>query len=449
MKRKLGELLIEAGAATSEDVEIALADQSAGEPSRLGDLLLSTGRITPTALARALADQTGLPFADLSYVAPEASCLIPLEFQRAHRLVPFRLDRDEGATRVHVALADPTLTDVVDELRAQLKREVVVYVAPIDDIESVHAALAGEAADGPVVVGEALEDEIFVPPDPDVTTELAFPPPQPAQEEAAAGPEPLAADGVGPASVTEEELFGSLDLGAPSDVAPLSTDLADEIGRHDLSPPAPDFSVFSALSAPFGHSVAAPLSLLRLEDPLLAAPQPALDLEPLLDAEVVVSAEPELSPVAVAPPRIPSFAIPPDVPIEPRSSPFEPLRRPATLGRISLKRVAVSRAGMAVEVPPRATLPHVIVLPPPPEPVLADVQPAELQLPDWMSSPIDAIPTRVLLEPGALSERFRALLAQVESGDLPTGPVLASMLRLLVERRVIDADRVADALEKL
>ena len=440
MKRKLGELLIEAGAATSEDVEIALADQSAGEPSRLGDLLLSTGRITPTALARALADQTGLPFADLSYVAPEASCLIPLEFQRAHRLVPFRLDRDEGATRVHVALADPTLTDVVDELRAQLKREVVVYVAPIDDIESVHAALAGEAADGPVVMGEALEGEIFVPPDPDVTTELAFPPPLTAHEDAATVPEPVAAEGAGPASVTEEELFGSLDLGGPSDVAPLSTDLADEIGRHDLSPSTPDSSVFSALSAPLGHSVAANL---------LAAPQAALDLEPLLDSEVVVSAEPEPPPLAVAPPRIPSFAIPPEVPIEPRSSPFEPLRRPATLGRISLKRVAVNRAGMEVDVPSKPTLPNVIIVPPLPDPVLADVQPSELQLPDWMSSPIDSISPQTLSEPEPFSEKLSALLARVESGDLPTGLALASMLRLLVERRVIDADRVADVLEKL
>lgn len=557
MKRKLGELLIEAGAVTSEDVENALADQSAGEPSRLGDLLLSTGKITPAALAKALAVQHALPFADLSYVAPEASALIPLEFQRAHRIVPFRLDRDGGATRVHVALADPTLIDVVDELRSQLKREVIVHVAPIDDIENVHSALAGEGAGEPVVMGEVLEEEeVFMTPElapePEVTAEAAlpYPPPldlfspppavdQPGEEfvfpeppppAASSGPtadelfgQQLASDSFSfedgpveevalevdvtrpnevffpqppsavafdepapppipspapsgpPASVTEEELFGSLDLGGPAEVAPLSTDLADEIGRHDVAPPAQDYSGFSALAAPLGDptgdrfgarsSPPAPIPPEPVEivpeAPLTAAPVLEPEVEaPLLDAEILdvpkivaaplVPPEPPQKLLGAEPPRIPSFAIPPDVPVEPRRSPVEPLRRPATLGRIALKRVAVNREGVAVSVP---AAPPAVIVPPPPAPAPApEPRNADLELPEWMRSTSDAPPVIPLLpaaDPGAVSAKLVALLARVESGDLPNGPVLASLLRLLVERRVLDDAAVAVALEKL
>ncbi len=158
MKRKLGELLVEAGAVSREDVDAALAEQSAGEPSRLGDLLLAAGKVTPAALAQALAAQHGLPFTDLAYVAPEASDLIPLEFQRAHKVVPFRLDEEGGVKRAHVAIADPTLQEVVDELRTHLRVSVVVHVASLEDVESVHAALSGEALPGTVLEGGVIDD---------------------------------------------------------------------------------------------------------------------------------------------------------------------------------------------------------------------------------------------------------------------------------------------------
>ena len=548
MKRKLGELLIEAGAVASEDVEAALADQSAGEPSRLGDLLLSTGKITPAALARALAMQHDLAFADLSYVAPEASGLIPLEFQRAHRLVPFRLDRDGGATRVHIAIADPTLSDVVDELRSQLKREVIVHVAAIDDIENVHAALAGEAGE-PVVMGEVLDEEVFMSPEPAVTSEVLFEEPpsgefpfpaappadffgEPAADAAEQSAPPFipspvegresrdpdvfehartvetpvvdlfafpddpasgppgpfefpaapAPDAAAPAHVTEEELFGSLDLAPSAEVsAPLSTDLADEIGRHDLAPPQQDYVGFSALSAPLGDpgadrfgaraSMPDPVPpdpvALEPEAPLTAEPGPLLDaeVEPMLEGEPFDAPIPaplsspilDLGPktnestqkfagnlVSPEAPRIPSFAIPPEVPVEPRRSPVEPLRRPATLGRIALKRVAVNREGVAVAMPPEVKAPA-------PEPIVAAAAP-ELELPEWMRTSSDPSPVIPLLptpEPGELSAMLVALLSRVETGDLPAGPTLAALVRLLVERRVLDDAATAAALEKL
>ncbi len=572
MKRKLGELLIEAGAATSEDVDLALSDQSAGEPSRLGDMLLSTAKVTATALAHALAIQYHLPYASLSYVDPEASQLIPLEFQRSHKLVLFRLDRDGGATRVHVALADPTLVDVVDELRAQLNREVIVHIASVDHIESVHADLSGESLEEPVVMGEALDEEVM-PVDPGITAERSLaeghsndflfpvdaavaptrtpsllfdgfkvPPPapgdgevdwfaveSPAVEEAelpsidgfaggspepqplgiaeqasanaaktdwgdaaeasvelepfdfsaepppavepsppvgspteasdlfdysggvamdpgpmvATAPEPIRSPvpayglNSGSASVTAEELFGSLDLGLSSEEAPLSTDLADEIGRHD-SVPEQKFTGFEALSAPLGELGAdrfsAQTASPSLEPLPITGEHAALvdaDTAPLLEADIDVG-EPAVSP---EPPPIPSFAISPEVPVEPHRS-LEPLRRPSTLGRIALKRVAVNREGGVVAVAGAPVTPQ-------PLPVVEDSAPAELALPAWMQA------LEKTVETDTLTPQLIELLARVESGGLPAGTVVAALLRLLVQRGVIDDAALTAALEKL
>lgn len=154
----MGELLVEARAASQADVDAALADQSAGEPSRLGEILLAQGKLTPLALAQGLAVQLSLPFTDLAYVAPEASDLVPLEFQRAHKIVPFRVDEENGVRRVHVAVADPTLQDVIDELRAQLKSPVVVHVASVEDVEAVHSALGGDVVAGALIEGSIIDD---------------------------------------------------------------------------------------------------------------------------------------------------------------------------------------------------------------------------------------------------------------------------------------------------
>jgi hypothetical protein len=440
MKRKLGELLIESGAVSAADVDAVLDDQSAGEPSRLGDVLLSTGRCTPDQLAHALALQHGLSFTDLSDVAPEASGLIPLEFQRAHRLVPFRVERDHGAVRVHVAVADPTITDVVDELRAQLKREVVVHIAPIDDIENVHSALAGESAEA-VVMGTALTE-----------------------------------DGLG---VTAEELFGSLDLEpTPPETKPLSTDLADEIGRHDAAPPQQGAAGFSALAAPIEELPlkAEPLSLqpepevldaVIEPEPLLLEPErpllePLPGAEPLLDGELIaepqlqvvpaplVSPTPELptgvgeetpkfgAPLNV-PARIPSFAIPPEAPVEPPAA----KARPAALGRIALKRIAVTRAGTPVDLPSAKPVIAEAPLPLPPP------RPSEPELPDWMREGAAARPAASEAVPESVSIELAGLMLRLEMGDLPSGKVLAALFRLLVKRGVIEDSAAVAALEKL
>lgn len=141
-KKKLGEILLASGMVTTSDIDEALSDQSAGDAARLGDLLIAMGRLTPFQLAKALSEQHGLPYMGLPAIPPRVMSTIELSYQKTHRLVPFRVEADT----VSIAMADPSNTDAVDELRYLLNRRIVVAIAPGDEIDSVHAAYANAPA---------------------------------------------------------------------------------------------------------------------------------------------------------------------------------------------------------------------------------------------------------------------------------------------------------------
>jgi Type II secretion system (T2SS), protein E, N-terminal domain len=144
MAKRLGELLIEAGAITPADLEGALAAQASGDPERVGEILVARGRLDPTTLARALSHQSGLPFIELEAVPAEVSDLLPLDLQVQNRLTPFEVDRTAGHQVLHVAIADPGAVSVIEDLSMQLGMAVKVYVASSDQIEATHAAYQGQ-----------------------------------------------------------------------------------------------------------------------------------------------------------------------------------------------------------------------------------------------------------------------------------------------------------------
>jgi hypothetical protein len=164
MRKKLGEILIASGAVTQADLDLALGDQTAGEPARLGDLLVSLGRITPTQLAKALSQQHAIPFIQLPPVPPDVLRAVPIEFQQAHRFVPFRVTGDA----ISIAMADPSNADAIEELRSSLNKRVNKYVAAGDEIDAVHATVAPPSVELPSIaptvapVGHSpTADELF------------------------------------------------------------------------------------------------------------------------------------------------------------------------------------------------------------------------------------------------------------------------------------------------
>lgn len=164
MRKKIGELLVEAGVVTEAQVRTALGQKRAyGQGHRLGSVMVSMGMVTPKQLAHALATQFDLPFVELPEIPPEVSSLLSMDFQTENRIVPFRLEVEGKAEKLHVAVEDPGDLSLVDELRFQLRKALRVYVAASDDIESALLHARGEKLDivQAIPLGEE-EDEMKI-----------------------------------------------------------------------------------------------------------------------------------------------------------------------------------------------------------------------------------------------------------------------------------------------
>lgn len=138
IKKKLGEILVTSGAVSGADVESALHDQTAGEPSRLGDLLVANGKLDSEQLGRALATQYGLPYVDLPVLSQATLDLVPIDLQRQFRFVPLGVE----GTELSIAMADLSNIEVLAVLEQQWTK-VHVHVSSGEEIDALHATVSG------------------------------------------------------------------------------------------------------------------------------------------------------------------------------------------------------------------------------------------------------------------------------------------------------------------
>lgn len=141
-RTRIGEMFVELGLATREDVRRALERQRT-TGRRLGETLYESGVISSLDLARVLAAREGIEFVDLSTVEPEpaAIALVPVEVARRYGVVPIALE-DE---RLCVAAVNPNDVYALDDLRALTGRDLRVAMA---DPAQIVAAL--DALDPPL-----------------------------------------------------------------------------------------------------------------------------------------------------------------------------------------------------------------------------------------------------------------------------------------------------------
>lgn len=120
-RKKLGEILIQAGVIDQAGLRAALVEQRRwGGP--LGRILVDMKLITEGVLVQALSHQLNFPTVDLdSFEVPnEAIDLISGELAEQHGLIPFKV---EGKF-LDVAMSDPTNLGIIDELRIRTQLNV-------------------------------------------------------------------------------------------------------------------------------------------------------------------------------------------------------------------------------------------------------------------------------------------------------------------------------------
>ena len=126
---RIGDILIEAGLVTKEQVENAVASQEKGRNKKIGTLLVEKGLITEEQLLTALAVKFRLSFIDLDTVIPTREALDSLPVDIVHRLKVLPIEND--GKRVVIATSEPTDLTLYDTLRFyfQSKQHVDLVLA--------------------------------------------------------------------------------------------------------------------------------------------------------------------------------------------------------------------------------------------------------------------------------------------------------------------------------
>jgi hypothetical protein len=134
MVRKLGELLVEAGAVEEAQLQAALeAQRDSGRP--LGMTLVRMGFLDEVTLIRTLANQLSMPLVRLQGKKIQAEILdtVPPDLAEKHRCLPLFIRREGGLKALFVAMEDPADTDAVEDLGRLVEMRIrPVLVAPTE-----------------------------------------------------------------------------------------------------------------------------------------------------------------------------------------------------------------------------------------------------------------------------------------------------------------------------
>lgn len=162
--KPVGQLMVEAGLITKEQLIEALEEQKSAVGVRLGEILQHKGLVKGQDIAQALCRHFGIPFVNLRQmdIDPKAVAMVPASFARSHLVIPLHLEGD----RLLVAVSDPTDHPTFEILRFIVGRVLEIAVAPAEDIvRAISLHYGGEeekTALAEMVVSGALDAPVDV-----------------------------------------------------------------------------------------------------------------------------------------------------------------------------------------------------------------------------------------------------------------------------------------------
>ncbi|MGE7665097.1 GspE/PulE family protein [Ureibacillus composti] len=148
-RKRLGDLLVEAGVITNEQLDYALSNKTQDE--KLGDFLIRENYLTEQQLIEVLEFQLGVPHIHLNQysIEPELLHLVPAELAKRAKIMPIRRDKN----KLFIAMADPMDYFAIEEVRMATGCQIETSIAAKDDLyrtitkyydlqESMEAALS-------------------------------------------------------------------------------------------------------------------------------------------------------------------------------------------------------------------------------------------------------------------------------------------------------------------
>lgn len=131
IRKRLGDLLLEVGLITQDQLESALKVQK-NTGKRLGEVLISEGFVTQENIIEVLEFQLGIPHVELEKynINPSSSLLIPESLARRYELIP--ISQQNGV--LTVAMSDPLNVFAIDDVAIYSGMEVQPVIASSSEI---------------------------------------------------------------------------------------------------------------------------------------------------------------------------------------------------------------------------------------------------------------------------------------------------------------------------
>ena len=153
-KRRIGELLIERGLITDNELDFAL-DMQKLTHEKLGEVLISNKIVTPENIAQALATQLEVEYVDLNKrnISPEMTRIVRRNTARQNHLVPLQKQGDT----LFVAMEDPLNYFAMDEVRKATNLRVIPFIATKAAVEHAINSLYGNESANRAIADFAKE----------------------------------------------------------------------------------------------------------------------------------------------------------------------------------------------------------------------------------------------------------------------------------------------------
>ncbi len=178
---RLGELLVETGLISREQLEQALTLQQT-DRSKLGEIVVREGMVSEAKVTQVLSQQLSVPWVSLEYVdfSRQLLNLVQSETAEKHTLVPIYVRRSKNRKEtLYVAIEDPSNQDALSEVADFSGLPVRPMIAPPSDIRNaIRAYYLG------------LPPASVAPAQPEVVRSSSLPPAPPVRSSAASASQP-------------------------------------------------------------------------------------------------------------------------------------------------------------------------------------------------------------------------------------------------------------------
>ena len=136
-KIRIGDLLVEAGAITQEELDMALEKQKE-EGGRLGNVIMEMGFISQELLITVLTAQMGIDYCEIKAVKIEDDILelVPEAMVQKYRVVPIGYD-ENNPNILKIAMVDPMDLNAIDDISISTGLQVEPLFSMEDDINEV------------------------------------------------------------------------------------------------------------------------------------------------------------------------------------------------------------------------------------------------------------------------------------------------------------------------